>query len=187
MASTVLILEDDPQTVEVVQLYLRQDGHNVLSATDGITGLSFPCQAQPDLIVLDLMLPGMDGLSVCREIRSGPGYVPVLMLTAKSTELDRVLGGCADRAWVTDEQPRWADGFVLSGMDVGTMRVWRLTPGFPKGVGDDGVNLPAARALPSGWPASIVTRSSPNDTVVAAVRAASVAHEGVEKISTWSC
>ncbi len=47
MASTVLILEDDPHTVEVVLLYLRQDGHNLLSATDGTTGLSFPCQAQP--------------------------------------------------------------------------------------------------------------------------------------------
>ena len=59
MASTVLILEDDPHTVEVVQLYLQRDGHNVLSATDGIAGLSLAREAQPDLIVLDLMLPGM--------------------------------------------------------------------------------------------------------------------------------
>ncbi len=58
MATTVLILEDDPHTVEVVQLYLRRDGHTVLSATDGIAGLSLAREAQPDLIVLDLMLPG---------------------------------------------------------------------------------------------------------------------------------
>ena len=57
MATTVLILEDDPHTVEVVQLYLRRDGHTVLSATDGIAGLSLAREAQPDLIVLDLMLP----------------------------------------------------------------------------------------------------------------------------------
>ena len=82
MASTVLILEDDPHTVEVVQLYLRQDGHNVLSATDGITGLSLAREAQPDLIVLDLMLPGMDGFEICRTLRQ-ESDVPIVMLTAR--------------------------------------------------------------------------------------------------------
>ena len=91
MASTVLILEDDPHTVEVVQLYLRQDGHNLLSATDGITGLSLAREAQPDLIVLDLMLPGMDGLEICRTLRQ-ESDVPIVMLTARADEEDRLAG-----------------------------------------------------------------------------------------------
>ncbi|HIB13216.1 MAG TPA: response regulator, partial [Dehalococcoidia bacterium] len=91
MASTVLILEDDPHTVEVVQLYLRRDGHHVLSATDGIAGLSLAREAQPDLIILDLMLPGMDGLEICRILRQEPD-VPIVMLTARADEENRLAG-----------------------------------------------------------------------------------------------
>ena len=91
MASTVLILEDDPHTVEVVQFYLCHDGHDVLSATDGITGLSLAREAQPDLIVLDPMLPGMDGLEICRTLRQ-ESDVPIVMLTARADEEDRLAG-----------------------------------------------------------------------------------------------
>ena len=91
MASTVLILDDDPHTVEVVQLYLRRDGHHVLSATDGIAGLSLAREAQPDLIILDLMLPGMDGLEICRILRQ-ESDVPIVMLTARADEEDRLAG-----------------------------------------------------------------------------------------------
>ena len=91
MASTVLILEDDPHTVEVVQLYLRRDGHHVLSATDGIAGLSLAREARPDLIILDLMLPGMDGLEICRILRQ-ESDVPIVMLTARADEEDRLAG-----------------------------------------------------------------------------------------------
>ena len=91
MASTVLIFEDDPHTVEVVQLYLRRDGHHVLSATDGIAGLSLAREAQPDLIILDLMLPGMDGLEICRILRQ-ESDVPIVMLTARADEEDRLAG-----------------------------------------------------------------------------------------------
>ena len=91
MASAVLILEDDPHTVEVVQLYLRRDGHHVLSATDGIAGLSLAREAQPDLIILDLMLPGMDGLEICRILRQ-ESDVPIVMLTARADEEDRLAG-----------------------------------------------------------------------------------------------
>ena len=91
MASTVLILEDDPHTVEVVQLYLRQDGHDVLSATDGIPGLSLAREAQPDLIVLEVMLPGMDGLEICRTLRQ-ESDVPIVILTARADEEDRLAG-----------------------------------------------------------------------------------------------
>ena len=69
MASTVLIVEDDPHTVELVQLYLRRDGHQVISASDGLDGLRLAREAHPDLVVLDLMLPGLDGMEVCRLLR----------------------------------------------------------------------------------------------------------------------
>jgi two-component system OmpR family response regulator len=85
VASTVLILEDDLHTVEVVQLYLRQDGHNLLSATDGITGLRLAREAQPGLIVLDPMLPGMDGLEICIKLRK-ESDVPIVMLTVRAYE-----------------------------------------------------------------------------------------------------
>ena len=91
MDSTILIVEDDPHTVEVVQLYLRRDGHTVLTAFDGIEGLRLAREEGPDLVVLDLMLPGMNGLEVCRSLRE-ESQVPIVMLTARVEEDDRVLG-----------------------------------------------------------------------------------------------
>ena len=91
MASTVLIVEDDPHTVEVVQLYLRRDGHQVISAADGLEGLRLAREAHPDLVVLDLMLPGMDGIEVCRLLRE-ESEVPIVMLTARVEEEDRLAG-----------------------------------------------------------------------------------------------
>ena len=91
MASTVLIVEDNPHTVELVSLYLRQDGYSVLSATDGIGGLELFREHNPDLVVLDLMLPRLDGLEVCRRVRA-ESEVPIIMLTARVEEEDRVAG-----------------------------------------------------------------------------------------------
>ena len=91
MASTVLIVEDDPHTIEVVQLYLRRDGHQVISAADGLEGLRLAREAQPDLVVLDLMLPGMDGIEVCRLLRE-ESEVPIVILTARVEEEDRLTG-----------------------------------------------------------------------------------------------
>lgn len=92
MTRNVLIVEDSPGIGELVRMHVADLGMNPILFDRGDTGLERFREGGIDLVVLDLMLPGMDGLSVCREIRSGPGYVPVLMLTAKSTELDRVLG-----------------------------------------------------------------------------------------------
>lgn len=92
MTRNVLIVEDNPGIGELVRMHVADLGMNAVLCDRGDTGLERFREGDIDLVVLDLMLPGMDGLSVCREIRSGPGYVPVLMLTAKSTELDRVLG-----------------------------------------------------------------------------------------------
>jgi DNA-binding response OmpR family regulator len=89
--SRVLVVDDDDTVREVLRRYLTRDGHEVLEAADGITGLNLVRSHRPDLLVLDLMLPGMDGLDVCREIRR-TSTMPVIMLTALGQESDRVVG-----------------------------------------------------------------------------------------------
>jgi DNA-binding response OmpR family regulator len=88
---TILIVDDEPTIVEVVQLYLQREGFKVLTASDGATALSTVRGQQLDLVVLDLMLPGMSGLDVTREIRSASA-LPIIMLTARGEETDRVVG-----------------------------------------------------------------------------------------------
>ncbi len=90
--TTVLVVDDDPTVREVVATYLRRDGLEVLEAADGPTALAADADAAPDLVVLDLMLPGLDGLEVFRRMRARRGGVPVVMLTARGDEADRVLG-----------------------------------------------------------------------------------------------
>lgn len=90
--TTVLVVDDDPTVREVVATYLRRDGLEVLEAADGPTALAADADATPDLVVLDLMLPGLDGLEVFRRMRARRGGVPVVMLTARGDEADRVLG-----------------------------------------------------------------------------------------------
>ena len=91
MSSTVLIIEDDPHTTELVRLYLANDGHEVLWAATGPEGLARARESHPDLVVLDLMLPGLDGLEICRELRS-ESDVPIVMLTARVEEDDLLAG-----------------------------------------------------------------------------------------------
>ncbi|MGB8707231.1 MAG: response regulator transcription factor [Dehalococcoidia bacterium] len=92
MASkTVLVVDDDVKTVELVKLYLNRDGYRVLSAYDGAGALRLARESRPDLIVLDLMLPGVDGLEVCRSLRS-ESDVPIIMLTARTTDEDKLTG-----------------------------------------------------------------------------------------------
>ncbi len=87
----VLVVDDDVKTVELVKLYLNRDGYKVLTAYDGVEALRLARESHPDLIVLDLMLPGIDGLEVCRTLRA-KSDVPIIMLTAKTTEQDRLTG-----------------------------------------------------------------------------------------------
>jgi len=87
----VLVIDDDVKTVELVKLYLNRDGYRVLTAFDGVEALRLARESHPDLIVLDLMLPGLDGLEVCRTLRV-ESDVPIIMLTAKTTEQDRLTG-----------------------------------------------------------------------------------------------
>jgi two-component system response regulator ResD len=87
----VLVVEDDLTVAEVVLAYLRRAGYEVEHAPDGRTALEAAARARPDLVILDLMLPGIDGLEVCRRLRA-TGQIPVIMLTALGSENDRVLG-----------------------------------------------------------------------------------------------
>ena len=87
----VLVVDDDVKTVELVKLYLNRDGYKVLAAYDGTEALRLAREKHPDLIILDLMLPGIDGLQVCRTIRN-ESDVPIIMLTARTTEQDRLAG-----------------------------------------------------------------------------------------------
>jgi DNA-binding response OmpR family regulator len=87
----VLVVDDEPTVREVVVGYLRRDGHQVSEAADGPTALELLEREPPDLVVLDMMLPGVNGLDILRRIRS-QGDMPVIMLTARSEETDRVAG-----------------------------------------------------------------------------------------------
>jgi DNA-binding response OmpR family regulator len=87
----VLVVDDDVKTVELVKLYLNRDGYKVLTAYDGTEALRLARESHPDLIVLDLMLPGIDGLAVCRTLRA-ESDVPIIMLTAKTTDQDKLTG-----------------------------------------------------------------------------------------------
>jgi len=87
----VLVVDDDPKTVDLVKLYLQREGHTVLCASHGVDALRQAREERPDLIVLDLMLPGVDGLSICRTLRA-ESSVPIIMLTARTTENDRLAG-----------------------------------------------------------------------------------------------
>ena len=90
-AQTVLVVEDEASLSSALSYNLRKNGFNVLQAADGIEGLQAARSARPDVIVLDLMLPRMDGMDVCRRLRA-ESDVPIIMLTAKSEEMDRVVG-----------------------------------------------------------------------------------------------
>ena len=87
----VLVVDDDVKTVELVKLYLNRDGYRVFTAYDGVEALRLARESHPDLIVLDLMLPGIDGLQVCRTLRN-ESDVPIIMLTAKTTDQDKLTG-----------------------------------------------------------------------------------------------
>jgi DNA-binding response OmpR family regulator len=87
----ILIIDDEANIIQVIRLYLEQHGYTVLSANDGIAGLELHAREKPDLVILDLMLPALDGMEVCRRIRAWAN-TPILMLTARLGEEDRISG-----------------------------------------------------------------------------------------------
>lgn len=88
----ILIIEDEANIRELVTYNLKANGYETLEAEDGITGITLAYKEKPDLILLDIMLPGKDGYEICRELRSEDINIPIIMLTAKSEEVDKVLG-----------------------------------------------------------------------------------------------
>ena len=91
MSATILIVEDEKRIAEWVQRYLENDGFKTIMAHDGATGLELAHEKSPDLVVLDLMLPGIDGIEVAKRLRTDSN-VPIIMLTARDTQQDRVKG-----------------------------------------------------------------------------------------------
>jgi DNA-binding response OmpR family regulator len=91
MNRTILIADDDKKIVDLVTLYLKRDGYNVLPAYDGREALDLTRRKQPDLVVLDLMMPELDGMDVCRLLRA-ESAVPIIMLTARTTDDDKLRG-----------------------------------------------------------------------------------------------
>jgi len=91
MKRAVLVVDDDRKLVELVKLYLEKDGYRVLAAYDGQEALKLARNKRPDLIILDLMLPQVDGLDVCHILRQ-ESKIPIIMLTAKTTEQDKIIG-----------------------------------------------------------------------------------------------
>jgi DNA-binding response OmpR family regulator len=91
-AKKILLVEDDRDISHLVKLHLEDEGYSVDIAADGSEGLAKAQGQAYDLVVLDLMLPGVDGLEICRRLRGETDYVPILMLTAKASEIDRIVG-----------------------------------------------------------------------------------------------
>jgi two-component system phosphate regulon response regulator PhoB len=91
---TILVIDDEPDLIELVRYNLVKEGFEVVAATDGETGLVAARREMPDVVVVDLMLPGIDGLEVCRALRADDrtAQIPVIILTAKNAESDRIVG-----------------------------------------------------------------------------------------------
>ena len=89
--TTILLVDDEPNIIDLAQMYLSQEGYDILTATDGQQALQQVEDTMPDLIVLDLMLPEVDGWEVCRQIRARSD-VPIVMLTARNDDVDKIVG-----------------------------------------------------------------------------------------------
>ena len=91
MAKTILVVEDEQDIANIISFNLKRNGFDTLVAYDGPTGLKMALEQAPDLILLDVMLPGMDGFEICRRVRA-QSQVPIIMLTAREEESDKILG-----------------------------------------------------------------------------------------------
>ena len=89
---TILLVDDESSIISLVQMYLTREGFQTESAMDGLSALELATRIQPSLIVLDVMLPGADGFDVCRRLRRAGNQVPIIMLTARDEDIDKILG-----------------------------------------------------------------------------------------------
>jgi DNA-binding response OmpR family regulator len=146
MGQSILVVDDDPTVSDVVRRYLERAGYQVRLAADGHGALASFARERPDLVVLDLMLPGIDGLEVCRRLRTGADGVPIVMLTALGEESDRVLGlqlGADD--YVT--KPFSPRELVLRVQSVLRRSVARPAPAAAESLVDGGLELDVARRI----------------------------------------
>jgi len=153
------VVDDDPTVSDVVRRYLEQDGCQVRLARDGADGLAAVAAERPDLVVLDLMMPGIDGIEVCRRLRHRLPDLPVVMLTALGEEADRVLGlevGADD--YVT--KPFSPRELVLRIRSVLRRAAPAAGPSSPATITDGGLRLDTARRLAEldGAPLSLTVR-----------------------------
>lgn len=94
MVKKILVIEDDPATSRLLEYSLKHEGYQIINATNGLDGIRKALNEAPDLIILDVMLPGMDGFEICHRLRSetGTAKLPILMLSAKAQEMDKNTG-----------------------------------------------------------------------------------------------
>ena len=94
MAKKILVIEDDPATLRLVEYSLKQEGYQIITASNGLDGIRKALGESPDLVILDVMLPGMDGFEICYRLRSEPAtkHLPILMFSAKAQEIDKDTG-----------------------------------------------------------------------------------------------
>ena len=160
MNARVLVVDDDPTVAEVVRSYLAHAGFDVDHAADGPTALAVAARTRPDLVVLDLMLPGLSGLEVCERLRSTRPDLAVVMLTALGEESDRVVGleSGADDYLVKPFSPR---ELVLRVQSVlRRSGVTASAAGLPRRLvaGDVEVDVPGRSVAVAGRPVALTTR-----------------------------
>ena len=138
MGMTILIVEDEQSIVDILSFNLTKEGYNTLEALDGPTGLQLALEQNPDLVLLDLMLPKMSGFDVCKKIREAGSAVPIVMLTAREEEDDKVLGlelGADD--YITKP---FKNRELMARVKANIRRV-AMAPGAPVPVSDTGTPL----------------------------------------------
>ncbi len=89
---TILIVDDEQSIIDILVYNLKKEGYNTIEANDGVTAVEMAIEQKPSLILLDIMLPKMDGLTACKKIKSAIPNVPILILSAKDEELDKIVG-----------------------------------------------------------------------------------------------
>jgi DNA-binding response OmpR family regulator len=88
----ILVVDDEPNIVELAEMYLTRDGYQVISEGDGLKALDTINRKKPDLVILDIMLPSLDGFEVCRKLRQADNPIPIIMVTARDDDIDKILG-----------------------------------------------------------------------------------------------
>lgn len=165
----ILIIEDEANIVEVIRLYLEQAGYGVISASDGIAGLESHAREHPDLVILDLMLPGLEGMEVCRRIRNWAN-TPILILTARQGEEDRIIGleSGADDYLIKPFSPRELVSRVkailrrsamkMTDSDKSAREEEEATSGDEFRFGGLLINIPARKVIANGQPITLTAK-----------------------------